>query len=176
MYAADGFLEEALIHEAAHTSLDSRVGNTFGWSVAVTLDAEFISDYARSNPDREDIAESFLPYIAARFRAGRLSPDTVASITTTIPNRIYYFDSLAPDLFPMPFPILIPIVRFDSDRQTGALELEWVARIGFRYAVQRSTDLKHWSTEQEVTATQATTTSKVHVVQSGAVFYRMREL
>ena len=33
----------------------------------------FISEYARDHPDREDIAESFLPYLAVRYRPERLT-------------------------------------------------------------------------------------------------------
>lgn len=97
-YIDDGILEEALVHEAAHTSLDPYYADAAGWLAAQNNDPGFISTYARDNPDREDIAESFLVYIAVRFRANRISNDMAAVIEQTIPNRIEYFESLELDL------------------------------------------------------------------------------
>ncbi len=97
-YIDDGILEETLVHEAAHTSLDPYYADAAGWLAAQDNDPDFISTYARDNPDREDIAESFLTYIAVRFRANRISNDMAAVIEQTIPNRIEYFDSLELDL------------------------------------------------------------------------------
>ena len=71
-YEADGILEETLVHEASHTSLDDAHAEAAGWLDAQRADAEFISNYARDNPIREDVAESFLPYLAIRYRADRI--------------------------------------------------------------------------------------------------------
>jgi hypothetical protein len=100
-YAKAGILEETLCHEACHTSLDAQHAKAAPWLDAQAKDGEFISTYARDNPDREDIAESFLPYLALRFKADRLSKDLMEKIGRTIPNRIKYFDSLEIDLHPM---------------------------------------------------------------------------
>ena len=59
LYEADGILEEALIHEGAHTSLDSRHALSSGWVQAQQDDMDFISTYAKDHPTREDVAESF---------------------------------------------------------------------------------------------------------------------
>lgn len=72
-----------------------------GWLAAQAADGNFISTYARDNPDREDIAESFLPYLAARHRADRISEELARTIGTTIPNRMRYFDALDLDLYPL---------------------------------------------------------------------------
>jgi len=86
-------LEETLFHEACHTSLDSRLyGAT--WSNAQTLDAEYISTYAKDNPAREDVAESCALYYAVRFKPERLSEKDLNLITKTIKNRMLVFDSL----------------------------------------------------------------------------------
>lgn len=53
----DGFLEEELFHEGAH-SLDDQPCGLRGWRTAQEADGAFIWTYARDNPNREDIAES----------------------------------------------------------------------------------------------------------------------
>ena len=66
-YMRDGFLDEVLFHEAAHGALDVDHATAAGWRAAQEADSVFISEYARDNPDREDIAESILPYFAVRY-------------------------------------------------------------------------------------------------------------
>ena len=100
-YINDGILEETLVHEAAHTSLDANHAASSGWLTAQTMDGEFISTYAQDNPDREDIAESFLPYLAIRYRSDRIDQSTFEIITQTIPNRIQYFDDQLFNLYPI---------------------------------------------------------------------------
>ncbi len=75
IYITDGIWEETLVHEAAHTSLDGTHAASPGWLSAQISDPEFISTYARDNPDREDVAESFLTYLAIRFRADRIDSE-----------------------------------------------------------------------------------------------------
>ena len=101
LYIADGILEETFVHEAAHTSLDSAHANSPGWLAAQTKDVNLISTYARDNPTREDVAESFLPYLALRYRSARITPALANTIKRTIPNRIAYFDSLGLDMLPI---------------------------------------------------------------------------
>ena len=97
-YERDGILEETLIHEASHTSLDSYHAKNYAWQEAQRKDNHFISGYAEENPMREDIAESFLAYIAANHRSDRISPELKLTILNTIPNRIKYFDNQNFDL------------------------------------------------------------------------------
>lgn len=101
LYDADGILEETLVHEAAHTSLDMSHATSSGWSAAQAADPTFISTYARDNPYREDIAESFLPYLAVRYRGDRISQTLRTTILEAIPNRIAYFDELMLDMYPI---------------------------------------------------------------------------
>ena len=98
---AEALIEEVLSHEAAHTSLDADHAEAAGWLDAQVADDEFVSTYARDNSTREDIAESFLMYLAVRHRRDRISAEDAASILEAIPNRIAYFDSLELDLSPM---------------------------------------------------------------------------
>ena len=50
---------------------------------------------------REDIAESFLPYLAIRYRSERIPPALALTIVQAIPNRIAYFDALALNVLPV---------------------------------------------------------------------------
>ena len=97
-YEENGILEETLIHEASHTSLDSYHAKNYAWQEAQRKDNHFISGYAEENPMREDIAESFLTYIAVNHRSDRISPKLKSTILKTIPNRIKYFDNQNFDL------------------------------------------------------------------------------
>ena len=101
LYAADGILEETLVHEAAHTSLDSPHASAPGWRAAQAADDTFISTYARDFPTREDVAETFVPYLAIRYRSERISQSLATIILQAIPNRIAYLDSLALNMYPI---------------------------------------------------------------------------
>lgn len=100
-YENDGILEETFVHEAAHSSLDEYHSASKGWINAQKLDPSFISTYARDNPTREDVAETFLLYLALRYRSDRISSSLKATILKTIPNRIKYFDSLNLNMYPI---------------------------------------------------------------------------
>ena len=100
LYEADGILEETLVHEASHTSLDADHATSAAWLNAASLDGAYISDYARDYPEREDIAESFLPWLAVRHRSDRISEQDYNTITQTIPKRLEYFDDQDFELSP----------------------------------------------------------------------------
>lgn len=93
LYEKEGILEETFIHEAAHTSLDAAHASSKGWINAQNTDPSFISTYAFDDPRREDIAETFLLYVALRYRSDRVSASLRDKILETVPNRIKYFDS-----------------------------------------------------------------------------------
>ena len=99
-FVDDGFLEEVLIHEGGHMSLDLDHFDSPGWRAAQEADGVFISEYAREFPDREDIAESISAYVAVRLFPDRLTPLDRWTILTTIPNRLAYFDEQEFDLSP----------------------------------------------------------------------------
>ena len=97
-YEKDNFLEEVFLHESSHTSLDSYHRSAEEWIRAVKADnGNFISEYARDNPKREDIAETFPICFAIKYKSDRLRDEIVEKIYKTIPNRISYcnkvFDS-----------------------------------------------------------------------------------
>lgn len=99
-YERDGILEETLLHEGCHTSLDAYHSTSEGWKRAQAADGEFISNYAQENPLREDVAETFPLYLAVRYRSARIKPKNLESIQSTIKHRIDYFDALSLDLRP----------------------------------------------------------------------------
>ena len=101
-YIASGVLEEVFLHEGVHTSLDDRYASSTGWLTAQKNDqGNFISEYARDFPTREDLAESFLGWFAVRHRSARITSDIASTVTQTMPNRLAYFDSLKIDLAPL---------------------------------------------------------------------------
>jgi len=100
-YIAEGILEETLAHEAAHTSLDAMLAQSAAWLSAQQSDGEFISTYARDNPTTEDVAESFVPYLAVTCAGNRIDAEVAATIRTTIPGRIAVFDAAELDLAPV---------------------------------------------------------------------------
>jgi hypothetical protein len=104
VYEADGILEETLVHEASHTSLDADHAAAPGWLAAQAADPAFISVYARDNPTREDIAESFLPYVALCCRLDRISQELAGTFMQTIPNRLAYFASQSFVMHPLSLP------------------------------------------------------------------------
>ena len=97
-YIARGVLEEAFVHEAAHGLLDAAHASAPAWLAAQSADPTFISTYAREFLNSEDIAESFLAYLAVRYRSDRISQSLANTILLTIPNRIAYFDDHVPKL------------------------------------------------------------------------------
>ncbi|MBL6604250.1 MAG: hypothetical protein ISQ43_04065 [Flavobacteriaceae bacterium] len=90
--------EELFIHEAAHLSIDPYVYSQQGWVDAVTLDGNYLSTYAKDNPDSEDIAETFQAYIAVKYFPERITSSLRDTILSTCLNRFKYFDSLNLDL------------------------------------------------------------------------------
>ena len=83
-----------MLFRSTHTSLDNQYASTQAWHDAQVSDNQFISTYAESFPNQEDMAESFLPYVALRYRSNRISASTLGAISSTIPARIAFFDQL----------------------------------------------------------------------------------
>ncbi|MEM6966571.1 MAG: hypothetical protein AAF573_17535 [Bacteroidota bacterium] len=100
-YERDGILEETLVHEATHTSLDAYHAYSEKWIDAQLADGKFISSYAADYPTREDLAETFLMYLAVRYRADRIATGLKDSIVAQIPERIKYLDSLKLEMYPI---------------------------------------------------------------------------
>ena len=103
-YLEHEVLEEILIHEAAHTSLDWNFNGSINrseWEEAQKKDKNFISIYAKDYPDREDVAETILPWIAVKYRKDSISQEDIDIILTTIPNRLKLIDEQNFDIYPI---------------------------------------------------------------------------
>lgn len=101
LYVGEGILEETLVHEASHTSLDASHAAAPGWLAAQKKDPTFISTYAQDNPQREDIAETFLMYLAVVHQKSRISDKLAEDVLSAIPGRIEYLDKQTWDLHPL---------------------------------------------------------------------------
>ncbi len=85
--------EETLIHEAAHTSIDAYCYNDPDWADAVQKDdSRYISSYAKEFPNREDIAELFLLYVAVKYFPERINQEIIDNTLSTSLHRVLYFD------------------------------------------------------------------------------------
>lgn len=144
-YTNSGILEETLVHEAAHSSLDADHAKSVEWLSSQDKDANFISTYARDFPTREDIAESFLPYLALRYRSDRISPSLATTIAQSIPNRIAYFDDQSLDMYPIVQPEPVSLKELSYDQSLGTVKLSWASGSGKIYRVITSTDLTEWT-------------------------------
>lgn len=100
-YESNGILEETLVHEATHSSLDGTLARDDGWIAAQQADMQFISKYALENPEREDVAETFLLWLAVRHRPDSLTKDQRRLIEETIPARLEFLDKQDFDLSPL---------------------------------------------------------------------------
>lgn len=100
-YINEGILAETLMHETVHAVIDKVHERNPQWLQAQNQDIAFISSYAQEHPYREDLAESFIPYLAARFKTNRISAQLAQTINKTIANRMNYLDSLGVELYPM---------------------------------------------------------------------------
>jgi hypothetical protein len=118
-----------LMHEAAHASLELYAflpapapvyfTPNLLWKAAQQADDAFISNYARDNPEREDVAESYVAYVAVRYRSARISPADADKIVRTIPNRIAFFDARPLPMDPiiqLPPPLKLVRAKASSER------------------------------------------------------------
>ncbi len=101
-YESSGIITETMIHEATHASFDYRF-YTSEWQEAADADGEYISSYARDNPTSEDHSETFLCWLVARYKEDRISSRDYNTITTTVPNRLEWYDAQDFDLSPMEY-------------------------------------------------------------------------
>ena len=110
--ANPGYMEEAMLHECAHTSLDyawKGSVNRQQWDAAAAQDPGFISAYARDNPTSEDVSESFGPFVAWKLGAASgYSAQQLSVIAAQIPHRLAHLDSLKLDLAPVQPPTSSP--------------------------------------------------------------------
>ena len=109
----DETIEELLLHEAAHITIDwDQKNTTVGhinfsskWKSAQSADNEYISKYAKTLIGKkwrlEDVSESIMAWIYIKCKSDRIPKKKYDKIVKTIPNRIKYFDIQNYDLYPM---------------------------------------------------------------------------
>ena len=97
----NGFIEEILVHEAAHAALDEGHADASGWRLAQAADPTFVSTYAMEHPDREDIAETFPVWMTLRYLSDRIPTNMTNAIRNSIPHRLQYFDGQSFDMYPL---------------------------------------------------------------------------
>jgi len=113
----NGFLEEVLLHEASHTSLDwawKGLISEQSWNSAQNLDLGYISQYAQEYPDREDVAELFPIYYVIRNKPTIFSSELAVEIERSQKNRFAVYDSLSVDLTPVGPPRLVSSLNLVS--------------------------------------------------------------
>ncbi|MEP4247972.1 hypothetical protein [Tateyamaria sp.] len=87
-------LEESIFHEAVHASLDARYRLDPDWVAAQNADGRFLTRYAASRPDREDLAETALFAYALLRHPGRIPPVDSRDILAAVPNRIEFIRAI----------------------------------------------------------------------------------
>ena len=105
-----GFVEEVALHEGSHATLEqcdwprentvSGINGDPAWQAAQAADSLFISQYARDNPYREDVAETLLWWFVSRCVPDRVHPAYKYHVDAGIPQRLAYLDSLDLDMSP----------------------------------------------------------------------------
>ena len=97
-------VEEIMIHEGGHTSLDGAWGGLIKWNQwkkMIEADNKYISKYARDFPKREDLAETINWWIAIRCKSDRISKSNYKKINKGIPNRLKYLDEQNFNTYPL---------------------------------------------------------------------------
>ena len=94
---ANGWAEEEVLHELGHAVFQPRVEDA-DWVAAQNTDPCFISDYARDNPIREDVAETLGPYLAMKFLSERVAEADGTKIANCIAARSLVLDSWFADM------------------------------------------------------------------------------
>jgi hypothetical protein len=81
-------VEESLFHEGVHVALDATHASAAAWRAAQDRDGTFLTRYAQSNPEGEDLAETLL--FAYGLELGRMPPVDATDIAAAIPARLAY--------------------------------------------------------------------------------------
>lgn len=87
-------LEETIFHETVHATLDSDYLQSDAWLQAQQNDITFITQYAKDNSNKEDMAESALFAYTMLKHPNRLSSDIETWVLTNIPNRFAFFETV----------------------------------------------------------------------------------
>lgn len=103
-HATGNIIEETLIHEATHTSIDpyyypDRLSDGSAWINAVQKDNGcYISTYAKDYKYREDLAELMPLYVAVKYFPDRIANEIRDKILSCSLHRVLFLDSLDLDM------------------------------------------------------------------------------
>lgn len=98
-------LEETIFHESVHAAWDKAHARSAEWQDAQKQDGGYITDYARKNPQGEDLAESALFAYTLLHHPDRLPKEEAERIARAIPHRIAFVEKLLPKGEPLHFTI-----------------------------------------------------------------------
>ncbi len=87
-------LEESMMHEAAHVSLDPLYARSNAWVGAQQSDNRFLTRYGQDYPAGEDMAETALFAYGMIRHPGRIPPVDSRDILLAVPARIAFFQDL----------------------------------------------------------------------------------
>jgi hypothetical protein len=104
---SENHLEESLLHESIHASLDRTYAQSDVWIEAQQSDGRFLTRYAKSHPEREDMAETALFAYGLLRQPGRIPPVDSRDILSAVPARIAVIKDILsqpPEIGPIPIP------------------------------------------------------------------------
>ena len=87
-------LEETVFHETAHVAFEIDYSKSQEWRNAQQADGVFVTDYAESRPEQEDIPETSIFVYTMEYYPGRLPKDIENWVTNNISNRYQFLDEL----------------------------------------------------------------------------------
>lgn len=87
-------LEETVFHESVHAALDFEYLQSNAWTQAQQNDNAFITEYAKDNATKEDMAESALFAYTMIKHPNRLSSEIETWVSVNIPNRYAFFETI----------------------------------------------------------------------------------
>ena len=94
-------LEETIFHESVHATLGDRWSRDPAWQFDQAADGAFITNYAKANPNREDLAETALSSYVLLTTPERFSESLIVKIRQLVPNRLAFFRRLFLDGQPL---------------------------------------------------------------------------
>jgi hypothetical protein len=100
-------LEESLLHESVHTSLDPTYARSPEWQAAQEQDGAFLTRYGMDHPQREDLAETALFAYGLQRHPNRIPPVDNRDIRRAIPARLALLETILneqPQVSPAPTP------------------------------------------------------------------------
>lgn len=87
-------LEETVFHETCHITFDVKYAKSQEWKEIQKTDGVFITEYAESRQDVEDIAETAIFVYTMKNYPERLSEDVKDWVKTNVPNRYKFIEKL----------------------------------------------------------------------------------